>query len=170
MMLSKFGIRFSLYKEVDMQLLPAALRRKVPPLHSSVEDPDPMVIARFYAPWNNWAWYVIEGERKGSNDFMFFGWVVGCEDDEIPLPSWEEVEKARRADGDYLTEAELDELAQEETLDWFSLSRLQALRGPDGQRITRDNTFTPCRLSEVRRMYAKGGIYEGQLFSQTPQK
>ena len=169
MMLSKFSIRFTLHKEVEMQLLPRTLRKKIPSSYSSVEDPDPMVIIRFYAPWNNWAWYIVDGERQGTNDFMFFGRIVGWEDEEMLFPSWEEVEEASRVDGDYLTDTELYELAQEEVLDCFFLSELKDIRGSEGQRVMRDDSFTPCRLSEVRRMYAKGGIYEGQLFVSSSQ-
>lgn len=164
MMLSKFGIRFTLHKEVEMQLLPRTLRRRVPPLYSSVEDPDPMVVIRFYAPWNNWAWYVVEGERDESHDFFLSGWIVGWVDDERAPRSLEEFDQRSRAGGHFLTDAELDEFAQEKNLDCFFLSELKDIRGPEGQRVMRDDSFTPCRLSEVRRMYAKGGIYEGQLF------
>ncbi len=51
----------------------------------------------------------------------------------------------------------VDGLAVE--IGYFSLSELEAVRGPLGLPIERDEYFTPCKLSEVRkaRLSSSGG-------------
>ena len=65
-----------------MNLLPPEIRAKLPRLYSTEVEPDPMVVVKFFTPWTNWTWYAIEREPDGD-DFRFFGWVVGL-DDELP--------------------------------------------------------------------------------------
>lgn len=63
-----------------MELLPSELRQALPPLYSQEADPDPVVHARFFAPWSNWVWFATEGEPEGD-DYRFFGYVRGQEDE-----------------------------------------------------------------------------------------
>jgi Protein of unknown function (DUF2958) len=98
----------------------------LPALYSQEENPDPMVVCKFFTPDAGWTWYVIEGSPvdadgyydtdKAKVDFVFFGLVSGVE-----------VE-----------------------LGYFSLSELQSIRGRLGLPVERDLYFAPTRLSEVK--------------------
>jgi len=65
-----------------MALLTEELRTGLPALYATQAEEDPMVRAKFFTPWANWAWYVTEGEPV-DDDFKFFGWVVEKEDREL---------------------------------------------------------------------------------------
>ena len=56
-----------------MKLLTKALLKQLPPLCSSENDPDPMVICKFFYPAFHWTWYAIEFDNKDT----FFGFVDG---------------------------------------------------------------------------------------------
>ncbi|MFL5591835.1 MAG: DUF2958 domain-containing protein [Ktedonobacteraceae bacterium] len=58
-----------------MQLLTQDLRQQLPPLYSQEYEADPMVICKFFCPWNYWTWYALEFDGEDR----FFGWVVGDE-------------------------------------------------------------------------------------------
>ena len=58
-----------------MQLLTQALRQQLPPPYSQEHEADPMVICKFFCPWNQWTWYALEFDGEDC----FFGWVVGDE-------------------------------------------------------------------------------------------
>jgi hypothetical protein len=146
-----------------MSLLFDDILATVPSPLSTVDEEDPMVHLRFFAPWNTWAWYAVEGEPDPPDNFHFYGWIVGWEDERTRVLSLEDTDESFRARGTYLTDTELEELVRDDGLEGFSLSTLQEIRGPGGRTVQRDRHFTPCRLSEVRRLYARGGPYEGQL-------
>ena len=59
-----------------MPLLDDQLKGRLPPLHGQEAEEEPWVYARFVLPGTRWAWYVMEGEPKGT-DFEFFGFVYG---------------------------------------------------------------------------------------------
>ncbi len=61
-----------------MQLLTQALREQLPPLYSQEHVADPLVICKFFCPWNRWTWYALEFDGEDT----FFGLVVG---DEVEL-------------------------------------------------------------------------------------
>jgi hypothetical protein len=56
-----------------MQLLTIELRKKLPPLYSQENNPDPLVICKFFFPDFHWTWYAIEYDGKNT----FFGYVAG---------------------------------------------------------------------------------------------
>ena len=56
-----------------MKLLTEELKQKLPRLHAVENDPDPMVVCKFFTPDAHWTWYAIEFDGKD----IFFGWVVG---------------------------------------------------------------------------------------------
>lgn len=63
-----------------MKLLTKALSKKLPALYSQEENRDPMVVAKFFCPWNQWTWYATEGGISPTIDeYVFFGLVVGDE-------------------------------------------------------------------------------------------
>ena len=102
--------------------------RQLPALYSQEDNPDPLVVCKFFTPDAGWTWYAIEGSpvdkegyydtEKDKVDFVFFGLVSGVE-----------VE-----------------------LGYFSLSELKTIRGRLGLPVERDRFFTPTRLSEVKRL------------------
>src|SRR5215210_3110537 len=108
---------------------------KIPMLHEREDNPDPLVVCKFFMPYGAWTWYVIEGathERDGCgmncthkplseydperHDVLFFGYVKGF------YPE----------------------------LGYFTLRELEAIRGQFGLPVERDRFFTPCKLSEIR--------------------
>ena len=105
------------------------LRKKLPALYSQENNPDPLVVSKFFTPDAGWTWYAIEGSPvdadgfydtdKPKVDFVFFGLVSGLE-----------VE-----------------------LGYFALSELTSIRGRLGLPVERDLYFAPTRLSEVKKVY-----------------
>ena len=63
-----------------MKLLTAELRKKLPALYSQENNPDPIVVCKFFDPCGSWTWYVTEGSPEGE-DFIFFGLVRGHEEE-----------------------------------------------------------------------------------------
>ena len=63
-----------------MKLLTEELRSKLPPLYSQEAESDPVVYVKFFLPGTRWTWYVTEGSLE-EDDFRFFGWVQGLEDE-----------------------------------------------------------------------------------------
>jgi Protein of unknown function (DUF2958) len=63
-----------------VELLPAELRAKLPPLYSQEKNKDPVVYCKFFTPWSSWTWFVTEGEAD-EEDFRFFGYVCGLEEE-----------------------------------------------------------------------------------------
>jgi hypothetical protein len=108
--------------------LTKALVKRLPALYAQEENPDPMVVCKFFDPTSQWTWYATEGSPvdedgfydtdKEKVDFVFFGLVSGLD-----------VE-----------------------LGYFSLSELKSIRGKFGLPVERDLHFQPTRLSEVKRM------------------
>jgi hypothetical protein len=63
-----------------MQLLTKELRKKLPRLYSQENEIDPIVYVKYFDPVGFWTWYVTEGEQRGD-DFLFFGLVIGFEEE-----------------------------------------------------------------------------------------
>jgi Protein of unknown function (DUF2958) len=109
-----------------MKLLTKALLKKLPALYSQENNPDPMVVCKFFTPDAGWTWYAIEGSPVDANgfydtkkekvDYVFFGLVSGIE-----------VE-----------------------LGYFALSELTSIRGKLGLPVERDMYFEPTRLSDIK--------------------
>lgn len=91
-----------------MKLLTDEIKATLPALYSQEQNPDPQVVAKFFCPWGNWTWYATEGSPVNADgemippgdteqetaDFLFFGWVVGCEA-ELGYFSLSELESVR---------------------------------------------------------------------------
>jgi hypothetical protein len=58
-----------------MKLLTEELRAQIPPLYSTEKESDPIVYVKFFTPWSNWTWYVLEFDGED----IFFGYVKGFE-------------------------------------------------------------------------------------------
>jgi hypothetical protein len=61
------------------EIFPNELRRCVPPLHSQKDIRDPIVHLKFFSN-TRWISYVTEGSLV-DDDFVFFGFVVGWEEE-----------------------------------------------------------------------------------------
>lgn len=57
------------------QLMTAELRKSIPALYSQENVDDPTVVAKYFTPYSNWTWYVLEFD----GDDLFFGLVDGFE-------------------------------------------------------------------------------------------
>ena len=64
-----------------MKLLTKDLEKRIPPLYSQENNPDPTVVVKFFTPTSNWTWYATEGARQEDGDFLFFGLVKGFEEE-----------------------------------------------------------------------------------------
>lgn len=62
-----------------MKMMTKAIEAKIPALYSQEKNPDPIAQAKFFTPWSNWTWYVLEGQKQEDGDWLFFGFVVGHE-------------------------------------------------------------------------------------------
>lgn len=51
------------------------IRQRLPKLKDTENEKDPIVQVKFFSPWMNWSWYVIEFD----GDDVFFGRVEGFE-------------------------------------------------------------------------------------------
>lgn len=52
-----------------MKLMPADIAREIPELGSQAEVEDPVIKAKFFTPWSNWTWYVIEYDESMGKCF-----------------------------------------------------------------------------------------------------
>jgi hypothetical protein len=123
-----------------MSLLTPASARTVPPLYTSEDEPDPMVVLKFFLPGTRWTWFVIEGALEDPDGC---GWGEGC--DHTSLTTWVEHPENDALFFGYVRSGlgpDCDELG------FFRLSELASLATPF--HVERDLYFTPCRLSEVR--------------------
>lgn len=76
------------------KLLTKELERKLPPLYSQEDADDPVVVAKFFSPYNGWTWYATEGGvSPATGRFTFFGFVRGFEG-ELGYFDLEELEAA----------------------------------------------------------------------------
>ena len=60
-----------------MKLLTKEILKKLPPLYSQENNPDPTVWVKFFDPTGSWTWYGIEFDGKD----IFFGLVDGFEEE-----------------------------------------------------------------------------------------
>lgn len=63
-----------------MELLPEELKNQLPKIYEQEEVEDKFVYAKFFYPMGYWTWFVTEGSAEGD-DFLFFGYVIGMEDE-----------------------------------------------------------------------------------------
>ena len=64
-----------------MMLLTKANRDALPPLYSTEDVPldKKVAVVKFFTPFSNWTWYVVEGQPTEDGDYEFFGLVEGFE-------------------------------------------------------------------------------------------
>ena len=107
-----------------MKLMTKAIEKRLPKLYSTenVEAEKKVAVFKFFAPWCNWRWYVVEGDKLDDGDFMFFGYVQGQE---------------------FVFNHKPNEWG------YFLLSELEAIRSPFGLKIERDIYMMDFKMSEV---------------------
>lgn len=74
-----------------MELLTAELEKRFARLYETENDPNPIVLAKFFTPDSDWTWYATEYDPETRT---FFGLVVGFEI-ELGYFSLDELEAAR---------------------------------------------------------------------------
>ncbi|MDR9785841.1 MAG: DUF2958 domain-containing protein [Peptococcaceae bacterium MAG4] len=78
-----------------MKLLTKVIEKQIPPLYSTENQDDPIVITKFFTPWSFWTWYVLEYDPEKR---LFFGYVAGIEN-ELGYFSLDELESIRSSFG-----------------------------------------------------------------------
>jgi hypothetical protein len=58
------------------EFFPDHIKTQLPALYAQEKNKDPIIHIKFFCPWNQWTWYITEGQAEGE-DFLFFGYVVG---------------------------------------------------------------------------------------------
>lgn len=88
-----------------MKYITKEIVKKLPPLYSQENNPDPIVYAKFFSPFNGWTWYAYEFDGED----VFFGWVDG-EEQEFGYFSLSEFKQAEKVfpDGGVLKMVERD--------------------------------------------------------------
>jgi hypothetical protein len=61
-----------------MKLVTKAMLKRLPALDSMPQVPleERQALARFFTPWDDWSWYVLEGSQQPDGDIVFLGYVV----------------------------------------------------------------------------------------------
>ena len=58
---------------IYVKILTKKLCQQLPPLYSTENDPDPLLICKFFFPTFHWTWYAIEFDGED----LFYGFVDG---------------------------------------------------------------------------------------------
>jgi len=58
-----------------MEDITMELRAQIPQLYRTRQEADPMVWVKFFSPFFNWRWYIIEYEEVAGLE-IFYGWMV----------------------------------------------------------------------------------------------
>lgn len=58
----------------------AKVLAKFPLYSQESKGKDAIVAVKFFSPYTGWTWYVLEAEKQ-ENDYLFFGYVSGVEDE-----------------------------------------------------------------------------------------
>jgi len=63
-----------------LKLLTKEIKKKLPALYSTDGKKGERAVAvKFFTPWTNWTWFVLEGDEQENGDYLFFGLVEGHE-------------------------------------------------------------------------------------------
>jgi len=60
-----------------MQLLTAAIKKRIPALYSTEGRDIKPIIVKFFTPDGDRTWFVVEGKEGENGDWLFYGWVIG---------------------------------------------------------------------------------------------
>lgn len=65
-----------------MKLLTSDIKQRLTRAwNATAIDPDPVVHCKLFAPWGNWTWYAFSGSEMSDGDWLFFGYVIGYDDE-----------------------------------------------------------------------------------------
>lgn len=67
-----------------MKMITKAIEKRLPELYATEGVPisEKRFVCKFFTPWTNWTWYVLEGEYlPDEDDWRFFGYVKGLENE-----------------------------------------------------------------------------------------
>ncbi|MCT4621875.1 MAG: DUF2958 domain-containing protein [Marinisporobacter sp.] len=53
----------------------------IPELYSQEDEENPMAYVKFFDICSNWTWYVLECQKQEDGDYLFFGYVMGLENE-----------------------------------------------------------------------------------------
>ena len=81
-----------------MKLITKAIEKAMPALYSQEDNPDPIVVAKWFSPYSGWRWYATEGSKDEEQGWIFFGLVKGYEA-ELGYWTLSELENATAANG-----------------------------------------------------------------------
>ena len=90
-----------------MRLMTKEIEKKIPPM-DSVNSDNPKIVVMFFDPISSWTWYVIEGEKQ-ENDWLFFGYVKGFEN-ELGYFGLNELQSVGRIERDLYFEGNLKDV------------------------------------------------------------
>jgi len=64
-------------------MLTEEIKRKLPKLYATEKVPlhDKVCVCKYFTPWSNWTWYVVEGSLQEDGNWMFWGYVEGLCDE-----------------------------------------------------------------------------------------
>ena len=57
-------------------LMPTDVGKDIPPLDATADESDPTAWVKYFTPWSNWTWFVIEFDRGNE---LCHGFVIGHE-------------------------------------------------------------------------------------------
>jgi hypothetical protein len=60
-----------------MERLPHELRAQIPRLYHTRQEDDPIAWVRFFSPFFNWRWYIVEYDEVAGLA-IFYGWMVSA--------------------------------------------------------------------------------------------
>ena len=72
------------------EFFPDSVRQQLPALYSTENEPDPLMVVKFFTPDSGWTFYASEFDGEDT----FFGWVDGL-DQELGYFSLAELQTAR---------------------------------------------------------------------------
>ena len=63
-----------------MKLLTKEIKEKLPKLYVQEDKGDDAIVhIKFFTPWSNWTWFILEGEETDEGEWLFFALVDGFE-------------------------------------------------------------------------------------------
>lgn len=70
-----------------IKMMTQAIAKKMPAMYSGekVARDDKLIVTKYFTPWSNYTFLVLEGEQIEDDDWEFFGWVTrgSLEDGEL---------------------------------------------------------------------------------------
>lgn len=108
------------------ELLTVEMKKTLPALYSTehIQEKDKKVFCKFFTPWTNWTWFILEGDAEidendePTGDFLLFNYVV----------------PPNKADREY---------------GYVMLSDLLSVTGPFGLKIERDLHFGDVTMEQI---------------------